>query len=162
MSERALDERLGRHAAIFCEQLLFKRAAVHADADGNLVFTAGVYDRLDAVISPDVAGVDANFVRAARRRFDGETVVEMNVRDERDGDILLNFAQRVRGLHIRHRDAHDLAARLFERVDLRDGGLGILSVRVAHRLDRDRRAAADSDAACDNLLAHKIILLTGA
>ena len=61
------------------------------------MLTAGVYDRLDAVISPDVAGVDANFVRAARRRFDGETVVEVDVRDERDGDILLNFTQRVRG-----------------------------------------------------------------
>lgn len=91
------------------------------------------YRRVQKLQTPLLlTGVDANFVRAARRRFDGETVVEMNVRDERDGDILLNFTQRVRGLHIRHRDAHDLAARLFERVDLRDGGLGILSVRVAH------------------------------
>ena len=156
MSERALDERLGRHAAIFCEQLLFKRAAVHADADGDFVRPAGIHDRLDAVLSPDVAGVDANFVRAARRRFHGKAIVEVDVRDKRDRDILPDLAQRVRGLHGRHRDAHDLAARRLERMDLRDGGLCVLGVRVAHRLDGDWCAAADGDAARDNLLAHNL------
>ena len=86
MSERALDKRLGRHVAIFCEQFLFKRAAVHADADGNLVFTAGVYDRLDAVLlRPMLPGLMRILSAPRCRRFDGETVVEVDVRDERDG-----------------------------------------------------------------------------
>ena len=86
----------------------------------------------------------------------------VDIRHQRDVYSRLDARNGPCGLLRGHRHTHDLAARLFERVDLRDGGLGILSVRVAHRLDRDRRAAADSDAACDNLLAHKIILLTGA
>ena len=123
---------------------------------------AGIHDCPDAILSPDVAGVDADFVRAARRRFHGKAVVEVNIRNERDGDARLDLAQRVRGLHIGHRDTHDLAARLLQRVDLRDGGCCVLGMCVAHRLDRDRRAAADGDAARNNLLAHRIILLTGA
>ena len=86
----------------------------------------------------------------------------MDIGHDRDGRGAHDLGQRVRRGLIRHGKADDLAPGVMQPGDLLDGRARVRSVRVAHRLDRDRRAAADSDAACDNLLAHKIILLTGA
>ena len=112
MTQRALHERLRRHAAVLCQQLLLQRAAVHADADGHLVRAAAVHDRLHAVLPADVAGVDADLVRAVLRSGDGKAVVKVNVRHERNMNAVLDDLDRLRRLGRRHGHAHDLAARL--------------------------------------------------
>ena len=162
MAQRALHERLRRHAAVLCQQLLLQRAAVHADADGHLVRAAAVHDRLHTVLPADVAGVDADLVRAVLRRGDGKAVVKVNVRHERNMNAVLDGLDRLRCLRRRHGHAHDLAARLLQAQDLLDGRACVLGLCVAHRLDGDRRAAADGHAADHDLLRHASSLLTAA
>ena len=48
---------------------------------------------------------------------------------------------------VRHGDADDVAAGFLELVELCDGGVDVLGDRGAHRLDGDRRVAADLDIA---------------
>ena len=67
----------------------------------------------------------------------------MDVGHERNRDLLLDLADRQRGLVGRHGAADDLAAGLLEAVDLRDGRRDILGLRVAHGLDCDRVLPAD-------------------
>ena len=69
---------------------------------------------------------------------------------------------RLRRLRRRHGHAHDLAARLLQAQDLLDGRACVLGLCVAHRLDGDRRAAADGHAADHDLLRHASSLLTAA
>ena len=60
---------------------------------------------------------------------------------------LADVRHRGGGLGRVHGDAHDLGARVGQRLDLFRRGAGVLGVRVGHGLDDDRRAAADRDAA---------------
>ena len=58
-----------------------------------------------------------------------------------------DLGQGVRRGLIRHGEADDLAPGVMQPGDLLDGRARVRSVRVAHRLHRDRRAAADGDGA---------------
>ena len=67
----------------------------------------------------------------------------MHIRHDRDGRAFADCAQRVRGLHVWRRAAHDVAARVRQRANLRERGFRVPGIGVCHRLHRDRRAAAD-------------------
>ena len=82
------------------------------------------------------------------RQEDVAVVVE--VADERRGDAgiehaLLDCGHRGRRFGQVHRDAHELRARLRQLDALPRGRLDVGRVGVRHRLDGDRRAAADLD-----------------
>ena len=63
------------------------------------------------------------------------------------GEKRIDPRQRLGVLELRHRDAHDLAAGARERGDLRGRCGDVVRLRQRHRLDDDRRAAPDLDAA---------------
>ena len=63
MPQGGLHQRL-RRRAVLREQILRDAAGVDADADGNAVCPAGIRDRADLILGADVAGVDANGVKA--------------------------------------------------------------------------------------------------
>ena len=58
-------------------------------------------------------------------------------------DVLLNLPQRHGRLHGGNGHADDIAPGLLQPVNLLDGGLHILGLRVAHGLDEHRISAAD-------------------
>ena len=62
---------------------VFEAAAVHADANGDMVGAAAVCHGAHMGLSADVAGVDADLGRTAFRRGDGKAVVKVDVRHER-------------------------------------------------------------------------------
>ena len=146
MSPRALDHHLRAGVPVFLYEPRLKAAGVHADADRDVPRTAGFGHGLDVLLPADVAGVDADLVRAARRRLKGEPVVEVDVRHQRHIHPLLDLRYCLRRAHIRHRDAHDVAAGGGKFAYLRRSGLGVPCLGVAHRLHGDLRPAADRDA----------------
>ena len=147
MAERAFNKRLGRRGAVLGEQRLLKRAAVDADADRDVPRVRRRDDGADAVGVADVARVDAEAVDARLGGGDGETPVEMDVRDERDAwRAEADPAKRLgRGL-VGDGEAHDVAAEGHAAADLRDRRLDVARVGVAHRLDGHGGAAADFNA----------------
>ena len=147
MPLRALDERLRRRVAVLFEQTLFQAAAVDADTDGDAALPAGLGHLADVVRFADVAGVDADLVHAGLRRRERKPVVKMNVGHDRDGRGVHDLGQSVRCGLIRHGKADDLTPGIMQPGNLLDGRACVRGVRVAHRLHRDRRAAANRDGA---------------
>jgi hypothetical protein len=70
-------------------------------------------------------------------------MVEVNVRDQRNGHGRLDLGKRGRRLLIRDGDADQLAARALELSDLLDRRRDVPRIGRAHRLDRDGSIAAD-------------------
>src|SRR5690606_4910664 len=147
MVQRALDHRFRGRIPVLIEQMLFKRSGIHADSNRNAALLASLDNRFDLLAAADVAGIDSNLVDAVLDRGERKTVIEMNVRNERDMNPLLNLSDGVRGFLIVNSDAHDLAAGLFQPKNLGDRRLDIGRLRRAHALDNDFIASADRQAA---------------
>ena len=139
----AFHQALGGDAAVFGQNLLFERAGVHAHPDRDSPLRGFIDHGFDALSGADISGVDADFIRAVLNGGHRQPVVEMDIRHQRDVDLLLDLLQRGRSLHGGHRHPDDLAARLFQAQDLGDRGLYILRLCIAHGLDQHRVAAAN-------------------
>lgn len=69
----------GVGCAVFCKDVLFQTAAIHADADGNVLALTGIHHSLHPVIVADVAGVDADLIHAYICAGQSRLVVKMDV-----------------------------------------------------------------------------------
>ena len=136
-------------------KLLIERAAVDADADRFAVVDGYFADRGELLVAPRartyVAGIDAVLVQRPRAIgiFGQQDVpVVMEIADDRRGASQIaqpghNFRDRRGRFRHVHRDAHKFRARVGQLFALRDGAGNVRCVRVGHRLDDDRRAAAN-------------------
>ena len=100
--------------------------------------------------SPDVSRIETDLIDPVLDRCDRETVVEMDVRNDRNAHGSPDRLDRLRAIHIVNSKADDVASGLFERQDLRDRAFRILRVGVGHGLNQDGipvpdRSVSDSD-----------------
>ena len=133
--------RCGR--TVLCEDTLFDRTGIDADADRNFLFAAHGRDGFYAVIAADVAGVDADFIHARRCGFKRKLIIEMNIRHERNGNFLFDGGDQPHGVHIGDGGAENLAAGFFQCDRLPHAAFYIGGGHVQHGLHGDGRAAAD-------------------
>ena len=147
MVHGALHHGLGHGSAVLGQDVLFEAAAVDADADGHISGVAGVGHSFDAVIIPDVAGVDANFVRTGIQRCKRSAVVKVDVRHNGDVHLLFNGSHDGGVRRGGHGHADDLAARLGDALCLGHVARNILDGHIQHRLDGNGVRAADFNAA---------------
>ena len=98
--------------------------------------------RPDSVRRADVAGIDTYFVHAAVDAQQRQLVVKVDVRHQRDMDAGFDGGDGHSGLPGGNGHTDDVAALLLQTQDLGHGGVRILCRRIAHGLDRDRRAAS--------------------
>ncbi|MPM84147.1 hypothetical protein SDC9_131218 [bioreactor metagenome] len=119
---------------------------------------ADIRHRLHLFRPADVAGVDADGVDPALRARQREFVVKVNVGNERDGNLLLNFIYGRSSRPVGNGHSNQFAPGGLQRFDLRHGGGHIVGFGAAHGLDRDRRAAAHGDGAHHQLLCHRYSL----
>ena len=137
------------------DELLVEGAAVDADAHGCAVVDRHLADRRELLVTPragtDVARVDPVFVERARAvgvAGEEQVAVVVEVADERGGAAgvehpLLDLGHCRSGVRHVDGDAHHLRSRLPQLDDLLRGALRVSGVGHGHRLDDDRRAAAD-------------------
>ena len=153
MVEGALGQSLRGGVTVFGQNVLFQRAVVDSNADGNAPLAAGVRHGLDPVLVPNVARVDADFVDARGGGFQGQLVVEVDVGHQRDGNGLFDRRDQVmyRG-HVGDGHAEDLTASLFQGLGLADASRDIRGGCTEHGLDGNGRAAADFYASGAHLL----------
>ena len=145
------------------QQVLVKAAPVDADAYRLPMLDCTLDHHGELRIAPgagaDVAGVDP--VLRERARTVGEIAEQLvaavvEIADQRHVTVecVERFANgrhggsRFSGVH---GDPDELRARIRERLDLRNGRRHVRRVRIGHRLDDDRCAAADRDAADEHL-----------
>ena len=140
-------------------QLLIERAAIDADAHRLAVVHGDFADRGKLLVAPraraHVAGIDAVFVQRPRAIgiFRQQHVaVVMKIADDRRGASQIaqprhNFRHRRRRFRHVHRDAHQLRAGVGQFLALRHGAGNVRRIRIGHRLDDDRRAAANLELA---------------
>ena len=170
--QRGLHDRLARHLvggqrrAVSLvlvhqrgQQFLVERTPVDADPDRLVVADRHLDDCPELPVllflEADIARIDAVFrQRLGAGRMVGEQLVAdiVEVADQRHVDAepvqpLANAGHGGRALVAVDGDADDLRAGLGQRGDLRDRAVDIGGVGVGHRLDDDRRAAADHHAA---------------
>jgi hypothetical protein len=137
------------------QEFLVERTPVGADPHGFPVPRRTFDDRAELaillVLEADIAGVDPVFVqRLGAGRMIGEKLMSdiVEVADERhrDADPVKPLAD-VRDGRSRlvpvDGDAHDLGAGARQCGDLGDSRIDVGRIRVGHRLDDDRRVAAD-------------------
>ena len=118
------------------------------------MLTAGLRHRPHPLLGADVARVDADLIYPLRRTAQGQAVVEVDIRHQRDVNGLFDLPDGGGGLHGGYGHADDLAARALQPQDLGHGGGHILGGGAAHGLNGHRCAAADDHAADVHLLAH--------
>ena len=159
MFKGAFHQRFGGGVAVFFQQTLVKTAAVDADADGDVLVLAHLHHGLDPVFAADVAGVDADFGRAALRGGNGKLIIKMNVRHQGQGRVLADVRKAPGGFHVGNRQPGDLAPGGGKLTDLLQAALHIRGFGIEHGLDDHRGAAADGNAAHQNLFCHRLHLL---
>ena len=139
------------------DQLLIERAAIDADAHRLAVVHGDFADRGELLVAPrsraHVAGIDAVLVEGPRAigifgQQDVAVVVKIADDRRRASQIAQprhNFRDRRRRFRHVHRDAHQLRAGVGQLLALRHGSGNVRRIRVGHRLDDYRRAAAHLD-----------------
>ncbi len=146
--ERVLVHQMG-------QKLLVERPPIGADAhrlavaDGDLDDLAEL--EIALIFEADVAGIDAVFVeRLGAGRMIAEKLVAnvVEIADQRrrhahGREPVADMRDGGCGLVAVDRDANEFGARAGERGDLAGSRLDVGGVGVGHRLDDDRRAAAD-------------------
>ena len=85
MIERAFDHRVGARLAIFLKQVLFQRAAIHADADRAAIVARGADHVFDPLWGSDIAGIDPQTRRPGLCGFNPAFIMEVDVGHERHG-----------------------------------------------------------------------------
>ena len=158
MVQGALHHGLRHRRAVTGQNVLFQTASVDADADGHIFGVAGIRHRLDIFICANVAGVDADFVRAGIQRRQRSLVIKVNVRHNGDVNCLLDGRHHagIRGGGHRHTD--DLAACRRHTFGLSHVARYILHRNIQHGLHSNRIVATDGQIADFHFtfqLAHK-------
>ncbi|VGQ10308.1 hypothetical protein SB00610_05390 [Klebsiella quasipneumoniae subsp. similipneumoniae] len=110
VAHSGFEQRLRRRLAIFFLQIFFQRAGVDANADRDVFIPCAIYDHADALFVADVAWVDTQAVDAIFCDFQRNTVVKVDIGDQRDVDLLFDQFERLSGVHRRNRDADNIRA----------------------------------------------------
>ena len=118
---------------------------VDADADGDLPRLGLAHHKLDLFPIPDIARVEPEAVDAALQRPQRQLIVEVDVSDDWDAHLSLDFGERLRRLHVWHRAPDDIDANLLDLSDLVDGGSNVSRVGLGHGLDGNLGVASDLD-----------------
>ena len=135
----------------FCSRSFSSEPALTPMRMGILRSDSGLDHFFDIFARADVAGVEAQAVDALLDGDQRQFVIEMDVGDQRDANFFLDLAELLGRFAHRHGTADDFAAGRFQGPDLLHRGAHVAGVGLGHRLDRDRRIAADFHIAQLNL-----------
>ena len=87
-------------------------------------------------------GIESQAIGAVSGRSDGQAVVEVDIRHQRDVDRRFDSGDGLCRRFVRNRHPNDFAARIGQAPNLPDGGIDIVGFCVGHGLDADGGAAS--------------------
>ena len=145
MVERTFNERLRAGLTIFLEQVAFKAAGIDPDADGAAIGSRGGNNFGNALCRPDIARIDPKAGCPRIGRLERALIVKMNVGDDRHLGGADDLTQGGGAFLVGAGNADDVGSGLLAAADLGDRRGSVGGQGVGHRLDSDRRIAADGD-----------------
>lgn len=154
MTHGALYQSLCGDAAVFRPQLLFQRAAVNADPDGDAPFPTGLRHCPHILPAPDVAWINAQSINSPLRTCKGQLVVKVDIRNQGDGNPRLDGVHCRCRRHIGNSHPDNLTAGVLQGMNLRYRGVHVVSLGIAHGLDGYRSSAAYGHAAHCQFFRH--------
>ena len=110
MAHRGFEQRLRRGFTVFFLQIFFQRSRVDTDTDGDIFVTGAVHHHADALFVTDVARVNTQAINTVFGHFQRDTVVEVDIRYQRNADLLFDQLERLCGIHGGHGDANNVRA----------------------------------------------------
>jgi hypothetical protein len=131
-----------RHALI---QILGERAGIDADPDGDVSFFSGFYDGFGAFASADIAGIQSEGIYSAFDGGEGQSVIEVDIGNERDTDLFSDIGKSFSGLFIGYRKTDDLASGFFQFPDASDSRFDVAGIGLGHGLYGDWCITADKN-----------------
>src|SRR5690606_36010942 len=137
----------------FLQQVLLEAAGVDPDADRAAVGLGRADHFGNPLARADVARIDAQARGAGVGRLERALVVEVDVGDQRHPYRAGDLAQSGGALDVGARHADQVRPGLLAAADLVDRRGRVGRRRVRHRLNRNRRIAADRDLADHDLAA---------
>ena len=84
MAHSGFQQRLRRRLTVFFLQIFFQRSGVDADTDRNIFITSAVHYRANTLFITDIAWVDTQAIDAVFRHLQRDTIVEVNIGNQRD------------------------------------------------------------------------------
>ncbi len=132
MTHGGFQQRLRRRLTILLLQILLQRSGVNADADRNIFVTRAVHNGTNTLFIADVAWVDAQAVDAILRHLQRNTVVKVDIRDQRNADLLFDELKGFRRVHGRHGNTDDIRAHALQGFDLINRRFHIRGTRIGH------------------------------
>ena len=126
--------------------------------DGNVSFFSGSNHLSNLVFVPQVSGVEAKTVNSALDALQRQLVMEVDVRNQWNVYQVFDLAHGLGGLHVRDRAANYLATRLFQLMDLPNGGGHIPGIRFSHGLNGDVGSATDFYSTNGDLLGNSAFI----
>ena len=154
MAESAFHQSFRRRMAVLFQQLLLETPAVDANADRNVLVLAHVYHGFDPILSADITGVDTDLAGPALRGGNGQPVVKMDIRNQRQNTFFADLGKAPGGLHIGYGQPGNLATGCGQGTNLCQRTLYIRGFGIEHGLDHYFRTAADGDIAHLYLSGH--------
>src|SRR5690606_31684404 len=91
MIQRTFHHAVRRRVTVFFQHPFLQGSRVHSDPDGNPPFLGRLYHCLHLFPASDVPRVDADFIDPALDRFQGQTIVKMDVRHQRNRNLLFDY-----------------------------------------------------------------------
>ena len=146
-----LHQRVCRRLAIFALERLLQRTGVHTNANGNVAVPGRTDHGTDAVIAADIARIDPETVNTQFCYPKSDFVIEVDVGNQRQGNLLPNLPERLSGVHGRNGNTHYVRTCLLQCLDLANGGLYVTGFGVGHALHRNRRVTTHRNIAHHDL-----------
>ena len=115
---------------------------------------ADIHYGLHSVLSADISGIDADLAGATFGSGNGQPVVEMDIRYQRQNAFLADLGKAPGSLHIGNRQPGDLAPGRCQGPDLSQAPLYIRGLGIEHGLDDHIRPAANGHVAHHNASCH--------
>ena len=143
MVQGAFHHGLGHGRAVLCQDVLFQAAAVHTDADGDVLLLAGLHHGLDPVVVADVAGVDADLVHTNVGAGQRCLVVKVDIRHDGDAHRVLHGLDALGVGCAGAGHPQDLAAGGFAPLCLCHVAGNVLHRHIQHGLHRNGMVAAN-------------------
>src|ERR1700730_15601445 len=108
--QRRFNHRFRRSCAVLLQKIFFQRAAINADANRNFLRLRRADNFHDALVLPNVSGIQTQLINPSFQCQQGEFVMKVYVgNDWHVRHSFTNFLETNRGVIVRYRQAHYLA-----------------------------------------------------
>ncbi len=132
MAHGRFKQGLRRGFTVFFLQVFFQRPGIDADTNRNVFVARAVNHGANTLFATDVTWVNTQAVHAILRHFERNTVIKVDIRDQRNVDLLLDEFKGFSRIHSRYGYAHDICANALKRFNLIDCRFHIGGASVGH------------------------------